>query len=75
MLLRQTVHDALNRSCEVCEGPVQIETAETVELVRALCADAVCGVLMADALETVTMRALVDPATRLLPSPRTPASD
>jgi hypothetical protein len=78
MLLRQTVHDALNRSCEVCDGPAQtetVETAETVELVRALCADAVCGILMADALETTTMRALVDPAARLLPSPRTPAGD
>jgi hypothetical protein len=77
MLLRQTVHDTLNRACARCGSSrrAAAESAEAVESVRALCADAVCGVLMADALEPALMRTLVDPAAKLLPSPRTPASD
>jgi len=77
MLLRQTVHDTLNRACARCGSSrrAAVESADAVESVRALCADAVCGVLMADALEPAMMRTLVDPAAKLLPSPRMPASD
>jgi hypothetical protein len=81
-LLRQTAHDAVGGPCpacrEACAGPdqrIDEDRLQLTELVRSLCADAVCGLLMADALDPATVRTLVDPAAKLLPSPRMPAED
>lgn len=73
-LLRQTVHDTLSRPCPTCQVRVS-EPADVTDLVRALCADAVCGMLVADSVEPTVLHTLVDPAARLLPTPRTPTTD
>ncbi|MDQ1487355.1 MAG: hypothetical protein QOJ62_3048 [Actinomycetota bacterium] len=73
-ILRQTVQEALSRPCRTCRSwrrPVD----DDAELVRSLCADAVCGVLMADSVEADVVSALVDPARRLLPMPRSGRTD
>lgn len=81
-LLRQTVHDAVSGPCAGCrdamsgaEQRTDDESLQLIELVRCVCADAVCGLLMADALEPATVRTLVDAAAKLLPTPRMPAED
>jgi hypothetical protein len=76
-LLRQAVADALSRPCVRCGGARgrDSEPADAGELVRALCSDAACAVLMADALQPATLQVLLNPAARLLPTPRTPAGE
>ena len=73
-LLRETVQEALSRPCRTCRT-WRRPADDDAELVRSLCADAVCGVLMADSVEPDVVSALVDPAVRLLPAPRSSRND
>jgi hypothetical protein len=68
-LLRQSVHEALTRPCRTCKTwrrPVG-ESVDAGELVRSLCVDAVCGMLMADSVGPEITSALVGPILPALP--------
>jgi hypothetical protein len=68
-LLRQSVHEALTRPCRTCKTwrrPLG-ESVDAGELVRSLCVDAVCGMLMADSVGPEITSALVGPILPALP--------
>jgi hypothetical protein len=68
-LLRQSVHEALTRPCRTCKTwrrPAD-ESFDAGELVRSLCVDAVCGMLMADSVGPEITSALVGPILPALP--------
>lgn len=71
--VRRTGTDGLSRPCFAC-GPVPrtVDDDRETERVLALCLDAACALLVADALPDTTTQLLTDPVLELIPGQRRP---
>ena len=73
-LVRRTGTEGLSRPCVDC-GPVTTRTADDdreTARVLALCLDAACALLVADALPDTSTGLLADPVLELIPVQRQP---
>lgn len=68
-LVRRSAVEALGRSCPTCR-PARRAPDREAERVRALCLDAACGLLVADALPDATTALLTAPVRVLVPAQR-----
>lgn len=74
-LLRRSAAELLSRPCPTCRVPAATaETLREVERVQALCLDAACALLVADALPDACTDLLVQPVSSLVPLQRDPSS-
>ena len=74
-LVRRTGTEGLLRPCPSCRpGAQDDEEGRSVERVLALCLDAACALLVADALPDATTSLLTEPVGQLIPPQRGPSS-
>jgi hypothetical protein len=69
-LLRRSGADSMSRGCQQC-GPRPVDA--DLARVMAMCLDAACGLLVADALSDELLDALTGPVRELIPCPRSAA--
>jgi hypothetical protein len=67
-LVRRSGAEGLSRPCPSCRGAVNDE--RETQRVMALCLDAACALLVADALPDATTSVLTEPVTSLIPQQR-----
>jgi len=72
-LVRRTGAQGLSRPCPTCRR-VPTDSDRDLERVTALCLDAACALLVADAMTDAASALLTDPMTALIPLQRTAAS-
>ncbi|MCU1672617.1 MAG: hypothetical protein JWN77_730 [Frankiales bacterium] len=71
-LVRRSGAEGLSRPCPSCRGVASDERESS--RVMALCLDAACALLVADALPDATTLVLTEPVTSLIPQQRGPSS-
>jgi hypothetical protein len=71
-LVRRSGAEGLSRPCPTCRDAVS--DARETQRVMALCLDAACALLVADALPDATTSVLTDPVTSLIPRQRDASS-
>ena len=72
-LVRRTGTQGLSRPCPTCRCG-SIDSERDVQRVTALCLDAACALLVADAMTDAESALLTDPVTALIPLQRPPGS-
>ena len=71
-LVRRTGAEGLARPCADCRTSGNVDDARETARVLALCLDAACALLVADALPDASTDLLVDPVLELIPAQRRP---
>ena len=73
-LVRRSGAEGLSRPCSSCRRSPGLETDRDHQRVMALCLDAACALLVADALPDATTDLLTEPVSSLVPLQRRPDS-
>lgn len=72
-LVRRSGTEGLSRTCHTCRG-AGLTSERDDQRVLALCLDAACALLVADALPDAVVAVLIDPVAALIPLQRDPSS-